>query len=291
MRIETPSPRQLIDIPLGTGEGPLWDAANGLLLFIDIDAPALYRLDPDKKSLERFDMPAKIGSFGLCTDGRAIVALLSGIHLFDFATGKLEFIVNPEPDRPGNRLNDGKVGPDGRFWVGSMDDTPAKRQTAALYRIDHDGTATRVLDDLMLSNGLAWSPDGRTMYHSDTRKQIIHAFDYDLATGNLSNERIIARPGDADGRPDGGACDSAGNYWSAGVSAGCLNRYAPDGSLLARYMLPVPAPTMPCFGGPDLKTLYVTSLTRPDQPAGTLISFPAPVAGVPIARFGQPARH
>jgi sugar lactone lactonase YvrE len=293
MRIEHPAVTRLIDIPLGLGENPLWDDRTGKLLFVDISAPALFRLDPETRALERWEMPSTIGSFGLCADGRAIVALRQGVHFFDFASGTFEFVVHPEPDAPYNRLNDGKVGPDGRFWVGSMDDTPDKQPRAALYRIDWDGTAIRMVDGLVVSNGLAWSPDGRTMFHSDSRGKFVAAYDYDLATGDISNRRVLASPQEEDGRPDGGATDAGGRYWSAGVSAGCLNCYAPDGTIERKLVLPMPAPTMPCFGGPDLRTLYVTSLTTDrtgEKVAGTLVGLDAGVAGTPVARFGERLR-
>lgn len=283
--------RQLIDRPLGTGESPVWDAAGGCLFFVDIQAPALFRLDPATGALEQWAMPSAIGSFGLTVDGRAIVALKDGVHLFDFRTGRFEFVVAPEPDKPGNRLNDGKVGPDGRFWVGSMDDTPAKQPVAALYRIDHDGRCTRMAEGVITSNGLAWSPDGRTLYHSDSRQAVLWAYDYDLKTGDIANRREVRRFADADGRPDGATMDAEGFYWSAGVSAGCLNRIAPDGTIARKVTMPCPAPTMPCFGGADLKTLFVTSLTRESGGKtlpGTLYSLDVGVAGTPIARFGQP---
>jgi sugar lactone lactonase YvrE len=291
MRIDTPDVEQLIDLPLGVGEGPLWHAAENALYFVDIMAPALFRLDPATRALTRWDMPSAIGSFGLCRDGRAIVALRHGIHLFDFASGRFELVAHPEADQPGNRLNDGKVGPDGRFWVGSMDDTPEKQPVASLYRVDHDGTCTRMLDGLVVSNGLAWSPDGRTLFHSDSRGKFVQAFDYDLASGAISRQRTLRILEEEDGRPDGAACDAEGYYWSAGVSAGCLNRIAPDGRIDRKVVLPVPAPTMPCFGGPDLKTLFVTSLTTDrtgTKTAGTLLSFRVDVPGAPVARFGEP---
>jgi sugar lactone lactonase YvrE len=291
MRTDTPDVEQLIDLPLGVGEGPLWHAAENALYFVDIMAPALFRLDPATRALTRWDMPSAIGSFGLCRDGRAIVALRHGIHLFDFASGRFELVAHPEADQPGNRLNDGKVGPDGRFWVGSMDDTPEKQPVASLYRVDHDGTCTRMLDGLVVSNGLAWSPDGRTLFHSDSRGKFVQAFDYDLASGAISRQRTLRILEEEDGRPDGAACDAEGYYWSAGVSAGCLNRIAPDGRIDRKVVLPVPAPTMPCFGGPDLKTLFVTSLTTDrtgTKTAGTLLSFRVDVPGAPVARFGEP---
>jgi sugar lactone lactonase YvrE len=284
-----PATTQLIDIPLRVGESPVWDDRRGLLLFEDILAPALFAYDPASGRLQRWDMPAPVGSFGLCEDGRAIVALKTGVHFFDLATGRLEFFVHPEPDKPDNRLNDGKVGPDGCFWVGSMDDRPQREPVAALYRINPDGTSKRMVEGLTVSNGLAWSPDGRTLYHSDSSQRFLSAYNYDLASGDISNRRVLRTFEERDGRPDGAAMDAEGYYWSAGVSAGCLNRIAPDGTIERKLMLPVPAPTMPCFAGPDLKTLYVTSLTREvaGKPVpGTLLRVECDIAGVPVARFG-----
>jgi sugar lactone lactonase YvrE len=292
MDIVHPEVRQLIEVPLGVGECPTWDKRRGRLLFEDILAPALYAYDPETGGLTRWAMPAPIGSFGLCPDGRVLVALKTGLHFFDPESERLEFFVHPEPDRPGNRLNDGKVGPDGRFWVGSMDDSgaPNLQPVAALHRIDPDGTCTKMVEGLTVSNGLAWSPDGATLYHSDSRQRFLAAYDYDLATGRITHRRVLRTFENEDGRPDGAAMDAEGYYWSAGVSAGCLNRIAPDGTIERKLILPVPAPTMPCFGGPDLGTLYVTSLTTDRtgaKVAGTLVSLEVGVAGAPIPRFGE----
>jgi len=290
---ETLQLERLIDFPLGVGEGPLWDAASQSLYFIDILAPALFRLNPATKAIQRWDMPSKIGSFGLCPDGRAVVALVDGVYFFDFATKKFDFLVNPEPGIVGNRLNDGKIGPDGYFWIGSMDDRPEKEPRAGLYRVGPDKSCVRLLDGLIVSNGLAWTPDGRTMFHSDSRHRFIQTFDFDPKTGAATNKRVIRTMSEEDGRPDGAACDAEGFYWSAGVSAGVLNRIAPDGTIVSRIPVPLAAPTMPCFGGPDLKTLYVTSLTSDrlgPKEGGTLISFRVDVPGAPIARFGEPLK-
>jgi sugar lactone lactonase YvrE len=281
---------QLIDTPLAVGEGIVWDERGNCLWFVDILAPALFRLDPATRDLKRWEMPAAIGSFGLCTDGRLIVALRTGVHFFDPQSGAFEFLVHPEPDIAGNRLNDGKVGPDGCFWVGSMDDRPEKEPVAALYRVTPKGISTKVADGLTVSNGLAWSADGRTLFHSDSRQRWIAAYDFDPATGATSNRRVIRTMTEAEGRPDGAAADADGFYWSAGVSAGCLNRIAPNGTINRKIAVPAPAPTMPCFGGPGLRTMYVTSLGREGKAPGTVMQLDAGVAGAPIARFGQPLR-
>jgi sugar lactone lactonase YvrE len=288
-----PEVRLLLDVRNRTGECPLWSVREQALYWEDIYAPAIYRFDPTSGETTTWPMPAQVGAFGLRAGGGLIVGLRTGIHFFDPACGALTFVVDPEPDRPENRLNDGKVSPEGRFWIGSMFDVPGeeRQRTGALYRVDPDGSCHRMLDGLLVPNGLAWSPDGRTMYHSDSRDRFIKAFDYDPASGSIANGRVIARPGEADGRPDGGAMDGEGCYWSAGVSAGCLNRYRPDGTLADKIPVPTPSPTMCCFGGADLRTLYITShrektdlLDRFPTAGGVFVTEVA-VPGIPVGPF------
>jgi sugar lactone lactonase YvrE len=281
----------LIDFELGIGESPVWDDARDALWFVDILAPAIFRIDWPSRAITKFAMPSSVGSIGLAEAGRLVVALRSGVHLFDPETGRLEFLVHPEPERTVNRLNDGKVGPDGCFWVGSMHDAIPRAPTAALYRVTPEGASTRVLDGLFVSNGLAWSGDGRTMYHADSRGPFVRAYDFDASTGGVSNGRSLATFREEDGLPDGAAVDEEGCYWSAGVTAGCLNRLSPAG-VIEVIPVPAPAPTMPCFGGPDRRTLFVTSLAR-DLPSGcvggTLLACEVGVRGVPVGRFGRRA--
>ena len=285
--------RCVLDEQDAVGESLIWSAEERALYRVDILAPAIHRLDTATGAVRSWPMPAAIGSMGLREGGGAVVALKNGFHLFDFESGSLSFIVDPEPDKPDNRLNDGKVGPDGRFWAGSMDDRRDKEPVAALYRLDADGTCHRMVEGLVTSNGLAWSPDGGTLYHSDSRLRFIHAYDYDPASGSLGRRRLIAEPTDAIGRPDGAAVDVEGCYWSCGIGAGRINRFQPDGGLDGWIEMPVPAPTMCCFGGPDLKTLYVTSL-REGMSAEALAAYPRSggifsvevgVEGVPVSRF------
>ena len=163
----------------------------------------------------------------------------------------------------------------------------------ALYRVDASGKAEKKIDGLMTSNGLAFSPDGKTMFHSDSRGQWVDRWDFDAASGEISNRRRIATPNEATGRPDGAATDAEGYYWSAGISAQRLNRFSPEGELVELFPVPVAAPTMPCFGGPDLKTLFVTSLRSGRSPemlekyplTGIVIHAQSPVAGSPVSRF------
>jgi sugar lactone lactonase YvrE len=265
-------------------ESPFWDAETSCIWLVDMFDPALVRTDPQTGETEIWKMPEDIGSFALCEGGGAIVALRSGVYLFDLATGTLTLFATPEPDRAGNRLNDGKASPEGRFWVGSMNLSDPRRPDAALYRIDPDGHCTRMIDGLYTSNGLAWSADGRRMFHSDSRGQLLQVFDYDPVEGSLSNNHIIARLSETDGRPDGGTVDSQGYYWSAGASAGCLNRFSATGDLVEKINLPVSSPSMICFGGKSMDRIFVTSLARGAED-GRLISFPAKIAGLHGHRF------
>ena len=267
------------------GESPVWDAERRCLWFVDIRAPSLHRLDVATQKLDSWPMPEPIGSLGLCRSGRLLVALQHSLHFFDPRTGQRERFVVIEGEPEHNRLNDGKVAPDGAFWVGSMDaDSAQRRPTGILYRVDSSGKVERKSEGLKVSNGLAWSADGATMYHADSSLEWIKRYRHE--NGVLSSEKIIANPDDQAGRPDGAATDVAGGYWSAGVSAGCLNRWSREGELLERIAVPVPNPTMPCFAGEDMKTVYVTSLTRtPHEHAGAMVRLRLPVAGVPVARF------
>jgi sugar lactone lactonase YvrE len=186
-----------------------------------------------------------------------------------------------------------KVSPDGRLWAGTMDDRPEKEPRGNLYRLDPDHRCTRVAGDLKVSNGLAWSPDGRTMYHSDSRGAAIYRYDYDLETGAIGERQLFVAMQAEWGRPDGAAVDAEGCYWSCGVSAGRLNRFSPSGELIQYVDLPVTHPTMPCYGGPDLRTLYITSLREglsADELArtplaGGLFKIEPGVAGTPTALY------
>jgi sugar lactone lactonase YvrE len=285
--------RCLLDAKAQIGECPVWSAEEQALYWVDILAPSLNRLDPKTGARRSWKMPAPIGSFGLREKGGAVVALRTGFHLFDFNTERLTFLVHPEPGVTTNRLNDGKVSPDGRFFAGTMDDERLSRPLGALYRLDPDGACQKMVADLIVSNGLAWSAEGTTMFHSDSKAKVIYAYDYQRTDGSISGRRVVARPDEAMGRPDGAATDMEGYYWSAGISAGVLNRWSPDGRLERKIEMPCAAPTMPCFGGPDMKTIFVTSLTghlAPEKLAakplsGGVFALEVDAPGVPVAKF------
>jgi sugar lactone lactonase YvrE len=281
----------VLDAKAELGECPVWSAEEQALYWVDIRAPALHRLDPGTGENRTWPLPDRIGSFALREAGGAVLALRDGFYLFDFDSGAPKHHASPPEHVPGTRFNDGKVAPDGRFFAGTMDEEQLSRPIGALYRLDPDGTVHRTVDGLIVSNGLAWSADGRTMFHSDSKAQVIRAYDYD--NGAVANPRVVARPTEEIGRPDGAATDVEGFYWSAGISAGVLNRWSPDGRLDRSIPLPCSNPTMPCFGGPDLRTIYVTSL-RHDLPpdvlaakplSGGIFAIQVDVPGVPVARF------
>ncbi len=282
------------------GESPVYDDRENALLFTDIPGKTIHRVDLATGATVQWTFDSVVGSFGLTGSGSLVVALRHEVGLFDRASGAFRRLCTIAEGDPDTRLNDGKVGPDGAFWVGSMDDRgkPAdeRQPLGSLYRVDGSGRVEKKVEGLITANGLAWSADGRFMFHTDTGSRWIDRWRFDPATGAISERtRIAADISEDDGRPDGGATDVDGGYWSAGVSAACLNRYAADGTLIARYPVPVAAPTMPCFGGADMKTLFLTSLTKGRAPellaryplSGLTLIGRSPVAGVPVGRFRE----
>ncbi|RYC29827.1 SMP-30/gluconolactonase/LRE family protein [Lichenibacterium minor] len=283
--------RLALDARCTVGESPVWDADAAALLFCDIPNGVIHEWRPGDGAWRSWSFGESVGSFGLCRSGRLVVALRRSVVLFSRHDGLVVPLADvPEPES--NRLNDGKVGPDGCFWVGGMDDRPDKHPTGSLYRVTPDGVVERKAEGFTVSNGLAWTADGATMVHSDSRARTIDAYAFDAASGRLGGRRRLATLTDAEGRPDGGAFDREGTYWSAGVSAGVLNRFSTAGALLERHPFPVPAPTMPCFAG---DRLYVTSLREGRDPEtlerwpalGGIFSARVPGQGVPVGRFAD----
>jgi sugar lactone lactonase YvrE len=289
--------KPLNDIRCTLGEGPAYDDRRDALFWVDIIEMAIHAhfFHDDRTQTWKFE--SEVCSLGIAESGRLVVALRNEVGLFDPESGVFERIAEIEADNPDTRLNDGKVGPDGAFWVGTMDDRNVSRKDpiGALYRVDASGRVERKVEEVVVSNGLAFSPDGRTMFHADSRGPWIDRWEIDPATGAISGRRRIAVLDEETGRPDGGATDATGAYWSAGVSAARLNRFSAEGELLDSYPVPVAAPTMPCFGGPGLTKLFVTSLRVGRAPdlltryplTGFVIVADAPVAGAPVSRFSD----
>lgn len=287
--------RPLNEVRCELGEGPAYDDRRDALWYADIVNKALYCCDLATGDTRNWSFESEVCSLGLADSGKLVIALRDEVGMFDPDDGSFERIATIEEDQPGTRLNDGKVGADGAFWVGTMDDRglPQREPIGSLYRIDAAGFVERKIEGLKVSNGLAFSPDGRAMFHSDSAGPWIDRWDFDPDTGAISGRTRIAELDDEAGRPDGGATDSEGCYWSAGVSAGKLNRFSASGELLTTYPLPVVAPTMPCFGGAGLDRLFLTSLRVGRDAAklealpltGTVIVADSPVAGSPVSRF------
>ena len=273
------------------GESPTWNSQTQELIWIDVRAPAVLRLDPRTDTVTRWQLPEVVGALGLAGANRVVLALRRCLATLDLSTGLLRPLLTVHAEPPGNRLNDAKVSASGRWLVfGSMDDrADAKQRTGALYcagaSAGTDATVRRIWQGLTVANGIAWSPDGAILYFSDSHAGQVWHTPWDEATGTMGEPQRFCSADERLGRPDGAATDAAGDYWSAGVSAGCLNRFAPDGRHLQSLPLPCRAPTMPCFGGENLDTLFVTSLVRPQwclnavDLDGSLLALPVQARG------------
>lgn len=242
------------------GEGAIWDARRQRLLWVDILGHLLFIYDPATGKNRGINLLQAVGTVVPRAKGGVVVALHNGFARLDPETERMTPIADPEADLPGNRFNDGKCDPAGRLWAGTMAfDGMNDREQGALYCLDADGAVTRKLGRISISNGIVWSADARTMYFIDTVKNDVRAFDYDLETGAIANERVTVR-NDGDGHFDGMTIDAEGMVWIALFGGGAVKRYDPQtGEHLATIELPVSCVTSCAFGGPDLDQLYVTS--------------------------------
>ncbi len=273
------------------GEGPLWDVAEQALYWLDSRGPTVHRLDPKTGKREDWQVPSTVGSMALREQGGAVLAMEDGFHFFDFATGKTELIIDPEPGKPGNRLNDGKVDKQGRFLAGSMATKITGTAEGTLYRLNPDLSLETMMGDIIVTNGPSFSPDGKTFYFSDSRKARIAAYDYGDA--GVSNERILVdTKAEHNAWPDGGTVDAEGYIWSAFVTAGKVARLSPQGKLDLLIDMPCARPTSVMFGGPDLEDIYITSISEshnmkvdgPDD-GGLFVIQGLGIKGVPEPRF------
>jgi len=245
------------------GECPLWDGRRGLLFWIDSLQQKVWACGPHGEDPRCWSVPDVIGSIGLCRDERLIAGCRRGfgiVTLGDGGIAAIEWLGDPEPERLDNRLNDGKVDRAGRFWCGSMHEGFVVGR-GALYRLDPDLRWHRVDSGFTVSNGLAFSPDGTRLYFSDSREDRSYQYDLDPRSGAAAGRRAFVDTTAYAGRIDGATVDADGNYWAALFEGGAVACFSPDGVLLRRIALPVGSPTMCCFGGPGLETLFVTSAT------------------------------
>lgn len=269
------------------GESPSWLAREQCLYWIDLRAPALRRLDPASGAVESWAMPDLIGAVGGRRSGGLVVAVRHALLGFDPRDGEFAAIANVEDGPPENRLNDAKCDPAGRILCGSMWDF-GLRTTGGLYRVDTTGAVTQLRSGVTVANAIAFAPDGRTLYFTDTRLGAIEQADYHPATGEIGPWRLFAAADAAPGRPDGATVDADGYLWNARYQGGCLARFAPDGRLDRLIELPVSQPTSCAFGGPDLRTLYVTTARQKlsaealaaEPLAGALLALDVGVAGL-----------
>ena len=263
----------LLDAHATIAESLLWEPDQGVLYWMDVKAPALHRLDPDSLARRSWPLPADIGAFALVAgEDAALVALRTGLFILSLPDGSLDRAAPPPFDPALHRFNEGACDAAGRFWVGTMfDPLPGHahhpREPATLSTWTRTGGLIAQPDAAELHNGMAWSPDGALFYLSHSWQQTVFVFPFDAASGRLGERRVFVEIPKPLGLPDGAAVDEEGAYWCALHGGGKLHRYAPDGSLLREIALPVSQPTMCAFGGPDLRTLFVSSAADKLSPA------------------------
>lgn len=246
----------VLDAHARLGEGPVWDQERGQLVWVDIESGSLHRFNPATGASERQDVGQPVGVVALCTDDALVLALRDGFGRLD--GGRLSMIAEVEADRPGNRMNDGKVDSAGRFWAGTMA-CDASHGAGSLYRLDPDRRVRTLLTGLTIANGLDWSPEDRTMYFIDSASGGVDAFAYEPGDGAIANRRRLIEIPRALGVPDGMTVDAEGCLWVAIWGGGVVRRYTPDGVLSGEVSLPVSQVTSCAFGGKDLGDLYMTS--------------------------------
>ena len=282
-----------------TGESPAWDATARAWYWVDIPAKRIWRLDAAGRT-HSWDAPEMVACVAPRARGGLIGGMETGMFKVELNDGDLSdngsvavtLLGKPVELGAGMRFNDGRTDRQGRFWSGTMFmDMSAGKDIGRLYRYDAYGLSGAVVDGLFTQNGLSWSPDGRTMYLSDShpKSRLVWAFDYDIATGVPSNRRVFADLNQHVGRPDGAVVDADGCYWSCANDAGLLQRFTPDGKLDREIALPMAKPSMCAFGGPDMKTLLVTSIdpgNGADRDAGAVLLLRPGVQGLAETPFG-----
>ena len=285
----------ITDVRAQLGECPVWSPAENVVYWIDIQGRKLHRTAPATRTTTSIDLPSRPGMIALRKKGGLVVVLEDGLYACDPRSGALDLLVSLEADQPENRANDGKCDAAGRLWVGTMNVSQAGEPTGNFYRIDPDLTVTKISSGFRIPNGLAWSPDDKVMFHTDTRANVVWRYAFDPATGKRGTEQPFFRfDRPATGGVDGAAMDSEGGYWPAMYGGSKLLRLLPDGTVEREIALPVLQPTMPAFGGADMKTLFVTSaaqkLSDADlraQPfAGGLLAVETDFVGHPVHAFG-----
>ena len=272
------------------GEGPVWDSARQRLWWVDIEKCELHSFDPAANKDRAWPLPHRIGFAVPTNRGDLIVGTQRGLVRFAPESGALATFADPENDLPENRFNDAKCDSAGRLWAGTMA-VSEEPNRGSLYRVDASLIVTRMVENVGISNGIAWSPDGRTMFYIDSPTRRVDAFDFDPATGSLANRRTVIEV--ADGFPDGMCIDAAGNLWVAlwgGWGVACFDPRT--GAQLAKIEVPVEAVSSCCFGGDAWDELFITTASRDLDAAGRAQQ---PLAGsIFVAKpgvRGMPAHH
>lgn len=282
-------PELIFDCRHELAEGPVW--YDGAFWWVNITGGTLNRLDLATQSHREWKTGQMLGAAVPSTDGRWLLARQRGFAFLNLKSGAMDFITDPEPDRPRHRFNDSKCDAMGRFWAGTMD-MNCVEPSANLYALDASLTCRRMLDGVTISNGLAWSADGRTMFYADSPTGRVDVFDYDLERGAISNRRTLLHV--ASGSPDGMAIDVEDNIWLAQWGGNCVTRYdGHTGRELARIEFPVSQVSSCCFGGANLDELFVTSAwehfddaKRKAEPlAGSIFRLKTSTRGTPVVPF------
>lgn len=275
------------------GEGPVWDAGKKVLYWVDILSGRLFEFNPESGILSIHNIGEPIGAAVIRSRGGFVLAMQSGFAFFNPDTGNISRIADPESHLPGNRFNDGKCDPAGRFWAGTMSDE-LEKEKGSLYCLNPDLTIQRKHTGISISNGLAWNEAADTLYFIDTLTHLLTAFDYNAETGHISNQRVATRFDKKLGYPDGMAMDEKGKLWIAFYNGSKVIRINPEsGQLSAVITLPVPKPTSCAFGGPEMNELYITTcrenMSRKEIEkaplSGSLFKVKLPVKGLPVQAF------
>jgi sugar lactone lactonase YvrE len=291
----TPTPTEVSKVltaKMQIGEGPVWDAKQQRLLWVDILGQELNVFNPADGSNKTYTFPDIVTSATPRQAGGVLLTLRRSIALFDPTTEKLETIAEVESDMPGNRFNDGKTDRQGRHWAGTMGDVDWNHPIGNLYRIGADRKPVRMAEKICCSNGIGWSPDNKTMYFCESFAHVIHAYDFDAVTGDIENRRTFTSV-NPESFPDGLTVDADGFVWSAQPVFGRIVRYDPTGKMERIIELPVSRGTSVMFGGANLDTLYVTTMRTTledaqlaEEPlAGCLLAIKPGVRGIAEAPF------
>jgi sugar lactone lactonase YvrE len=244
--------------PAILGEGPLWVARENAVYWVDIVGKKIHRFGLADGARSTWTFEAQVTSLAARQQGGFVGTVRNGFAFIDLETGAVEPIAVPETDLPGNRFNDGKVDAKGRYWAGSMDDGE-KLETGSLYRLDGDLSLNKIDDNYFITNGPAFSLDGKTLYHTDTAKRTIYTFDVS-EDGAIANKRVFVKlEAEEEGNPDGMTVDSQNCIWLSHFAGSRITRYSPEGQVLQVIAMPVPNITSCTFAGTDLDTLYITT--------------------------------